>query len=106
MARKSGMVKVPPDSELSRLLAQMDENPLFIEKDGVRYAIYRTDDAERLNACTRAARDDTQVRPTHRDSPLAHGYQSIPALREPKTWKEVEEIVQDERAAQHAAKGV
>jgi hypothetical protein len=100
------MIKVPPDSELSRLLAQMDEKPLLLEKDGIRYAIYRADDAERGKARADTARNDEQVRPTSLHSRLADGYQSIPALKEPKTWKEIEEIVRDERAGHYAAKGV
>lgn len=31
-------------------------------------------------------------------SALAAGYQSIPPLKTPKTWKEIEEIVRDEQA--------
>lgn len=101
------MIKVPPDSELGRLLAQMDTKLLLVDRNGVRYAIYRTDEAEPERANTRAeiARDDEQMTPTPIHSRLADGYQSIPALREPKTWKEIEETVRDERAAHHAAKG-
>lgn len=35
-------------------------------------------------------------------SRLAAGYQSIPALKEPKTWQEIEEIVAEERAERYA----
>lgn len=106
MAKDREMIKVPPDSELSRLLAQMDEKPLLLEKDGVRYAIYRADDAERPNARTHTARDDREVQRTPIGSRLADGYQSIPPLEKARNWKEVEEIVQRERAAHYAAKGV
>jgi hypothetical protein len=105
MAEESEMIKVHPNSELGHLLAQADEKPLLVEKGGVRYAIYRADNAEPLNMLAYTARDEREVR-SPVNSRLADGYQSIPALEKTKTWKEVEEIIQQERAAHYAAKGV
>jgi hypothetical protein len=34
-------IKVPPDSELARLLEAVGETPLILEKDGVRYHLRR-----------------------------------------------------------------
>ncbi len=42
---------------------------------------------------------EVRVRPAH--FTLADGYQSIPALAEPKTDEEIKEIVRDERAARY-----
>ena len=44
-----------------------------------------------------------EVRLTPATSRLARGYQSIPALAEPKDWDEIEEIVAEERA-EHVAR--
>jgi AbrB family looped-hinge helix DNA binding protein len=49
--------------------------------------------------------EDGEVRLTPARATLADGYQSIPALAEPKTWKEIEKTVADERAADYARKG-
>lgn len=106
MAEKPEMMKIPPDSELGNLLAQVDNKTLILEKDGVRYAIYRVDDAEHSDAPAGTTCDSERTEPTHNNSRLADGYQSIPALREPRTWKEIEKIVRDERAMHHASKGV
>jgi antitoxin PrlF len=42
--------------------------------------------------------EDHEVRLTPAKSRLAAGYQSIPALAEPKTWDEIAAIVREERA--------
>ena len=99
------MIKVHADSEIGHLLAQADEKPLQIEKDGARYIVYRTDNAEPQNMLAYTARDEREIPPPMR-SRLADGYQSIPALKEPKTWEEIEEIIRDERAAHDAAKNM
>src|SRR5947209_20220367 len=49
--------------------------------------------------------EDGEVRLSPVRATLADGYQSIPALREPKPWKEIKETVVDQRAAEYARKG-
>lgn len=46
-----------------------------------------------------------EVKITPVPSTLAVGYQSIPALEKPLSWKEVEEIVKDEQAKAAAREG-
>jgi AbrB family looped-hinge helix DNA binding protein len=46
-----------------------------------------------------------EVKITPVPSTLAAGYQSIPALAKPLSWKEIEEIVKDERAEAAAREG-
>ncbi len=45
MVREANIIHVEPDSELGRLLDQVDGTPLLLEKDGVHYILSREDEA-------------------------------------------------------------